>query len=147
AGTLGERLGWHYGFMAAAVGVGIGLCAYLLLQRKLLNEIGREPHRQGSGASPLALPAGTTGLGRKNAVGKLVVRLFTIRYAIPFYQKFGLLSLFAKQSVDRVVLGFEMPASWLLSVGTAAFLLFAPLVGGLLTRRAERGQPVGPITS
>ena len=147
AGTLGERLGWHYGFMAAAVGMAVGLGGYLLLQRRLLGEIGREPDRRGTGASPLALLASTTALERRNLLGMLVMSLFTIVYAIAFYQKFGLLSLFAKHSVDRVVLGFELPASWLLSVGTAAFLLFAPLVGGLLTRRAQRGQPVGPITS
>ena len=147
AGTLGERLGWHYGFMAAAAGMGLGLTGYLLLQQRLLGEIGREPDRTGTGASPIALLSATTALERKNLVGMLVMSLFTIVYAVAFYQKFGLLSLFVKQSVDRVVGGFEMPASWLLSVGTSAFLLFAPVVGGVLTRRAHRGRPVGPITS
>ncbi len=28
-GTLGERVGWHYGFAAAGVGMCIGLCIYL----------------------------------------------------------------------------------------------------------------------
>src|SRR4029077_1430945 len=28
-GTLGERVGWHYGFAAAGVGMLIGLCIYL----------------------------------------------------------------------------------------------------------------------
>lgn len=147
AGTLGERLGWHYGFMAAAVGMGVGIGSYLMLQQRLLGEIGREPDRRGAGASPLAMLAQTTTLERRNLIGMLVMSLFTIVYSVAFYQKFGLLSLFVKQSVDRVVLGFEIPASWLLSVGTTAFLIFAPLVGGHLTQRAQRGKPVGPITS
>jgi len=34
-GTLGQRLGWHYGFAAAGVGMVAGLCLYLLGQHTL----------------------------------------------------------------------------------------------------------------
>ena len=42
-GTLGETLGWHYGFGAAGVGMTIGLCVYLYAARTLPPESG-DPH-------------------------------------------------------------------------------------------------------
>src|SRR5262249_31312437 len=75
AGTLGERLGWHYGFMAAALGMAIGLGTYLLLQTKLLGDLGRQPDQRGSGASPLRLLAQTTHDERRRLAGMLVMSL------------------------------------------------------------------------
>jgi POT family proton-dependent oligopeptide transporter len=42
-GTLGEKVGWHYGFATAGVGMAIGLCTLLALQRT----IGRAGLREG----------------------------------------------------------------------------------------------------
>lgn len=148
AGTLGERLGWHYGFMAAALGMAIGLTAYLLLQARLLGDVGREPDRTSTGgASVLSMLAATTREERRRLAALVVMSLFTVVYSIAFYQKFGMLALFVKSSVDRTVGGFEVPASWFLSVSTVAFLLFAAPVGAWFARRARAGRPVDPPTS
>src|SRR5882724_1428628 len=40
-GTLGERVGWHWGFGAAAVGMLAGLALYVALRQRLLGDIGR----------------------------------------------------------------------------------------------------------
>jgi len=45
AGTLGEKVGWHYGFGAAAVGMLAGLFFYQLLRPRFLPEIGLPPKR------------------------------------------------------------------------------------------------------
>jgi POT family proton-dependent oligopeptide transporter len=42
-GYLGERVGWHYGFGAAGVGMVIGLITYKLRAPKTLGDIGLEP--------------------------------------------------------------------------------------------------------
>lgn len=42
-GFLGERVGWHYGFGAAGVGMVIGLITYRLRANKTLDPIGLEP--------------------------------------------------------------------------------------------------------
>ncbi|HET9449553.1 MAG TPA: peptide MFS transporter [Aggregicoccus sp.] len=39
-GYLGERLGWHYGFGAAAVGMFLGLVSFLTFSGKLLGKVG-----------------------------------------------------------------------------------------------------------
>lgn len=44
-GTLGEKIGWHYGFSAAALGMGAGL-ALVILGQKHLKGIGLPPNRE-----------------------------------------------------------------------------------------------------
>src|SRR3954468_14584625 len=43
-GTLGEKVGWHWGFGAAAVGMLLGLALYVTLRPRLLGDIGHAPH-------------------------------------------------------------------------------------------------------
>jgi POT family proton-dependent oligopeptide transporter len=45
AGTLGETVGWHWGFAAAGVGMALGL-AQLLLSQRQLGRAGLMPHQQ-----------------------------------------------------------------------------------------------------
>lgn len=44
-GTLGEVLGWHFGFSAAAIGMGAGLLLFMWGQRHLLG-VGMPPNKQ-----------------------------------------------------------------------------------------------------
>src|SRR2546429_631728 len=53
-GTLGERVGWHWGFGSAAVGMLAGLALYVALRQRLLGDIGRPP----AGPSHLAVRCG-----------------------------------------------------------------------------------------
>ena len=46
-GTLGETVGWHWGFGSAAVGMIAGLGMYLLLRSKYLDGIGDAPTERG----------------------------------------------------------------------------------------------------
>ena len=54
-GTLGERVGWHWGFGSAAVGMLAGLALYLSLRRRLLGDIGAPPRGRANLAVPSAL--------------------------------------------------------------------------------------------
>ncbi|MEZ6233018.1 MAG: oligopeptide:H+ symporter [Phycisphaerales bacterium] len=42
-GVLGETVGWHYGFGAAAIGMIMGLAAYMALRSKIMPGIGEPP--------------------------------------------------------------------------------------------------------
>ena len=46
-GTLGEKVGWHYGFGAAGVGMVLGLVMYLWGQKALLGDKGLKPAAAG----------------------------------------------------------------------------------------------------
>jgi POT family proton-dependent oligopeptide transporter len=54
-GTLGERVGWHWGFGSAAVGMLAGLALYVAFRRRLLGDIGRPPAGRRNLAVPCAL--------------------------------------------------------------------------------------------
>ena len=60
-GTLGERVGWHWGFGSAAVGMLAGLALYLACRRRLLGDIGRPPANRTSLAAPCAVGAVAVG--------------------------------------------------------------------------------------
>jgi POT family proton-dependent oligopeptide transporter len=54
-GTLGERVGWHWGFGSAAVGMLAGLALYTSLRARLLDDIGRPPAGRPDRSVPIAL--------------------------------------------------------------------------------------------
>ncbi|MBL8763152.1 MAG: peptide MFS transporter [Phycisphaerae bacterium] len=57
-GTLGERMGWHWGFGAAAVGMMLGLALYMLYRPMLLAGIGLASDAHLASIAPKLLPAG-----------------------------------------------------------------------------------------
>ena len=54
-GTLGERVGWHWGFGSAAIGMVAGLLLYVSMRERLLGEIGLAPRERSNVSVPLAL--------------------------------------------------------------------------------------------
>lgn len=57
-GTLGELVGWHWGFGAAAVGMLLGLAAYMILRPRLLGQVGAPPDDKKARIAPAFLPVG-----------------------------------------------------------------------------------------
>ncbi|MDX2148416.1 MAG: peptide MFS transporter [Planctomycetota bacterium] len=57
-GTLGERVGWHWGFGAAAVGMLLGLALYIAVRPKLLAGVGLPPSPERARIAPLLIPVG-----------------------------------------------------------------------------------------
>jgi len=56
-GTLGERVGWHWGFGSAAIGMLAGLALYVSLRARLLGEIGAAPLGRANLSVPVAFTA------------------------------------------------------------------------------------------
>lgn len=82
-GTLGEKVGWHWGFAAAGIGMVLGLIQYRLT-RHHLGEAGRYPSRSGDVAKDAAdRRKSLIILGVSIAVGALVVVGIALGF-IPF---------------------------------------------------------------
>jgi POT family proton-dependent oligopeptide transporter len=141
-GFLGERIGWHWGFGAAGVGMTIGMLAYLWKQQAWLGDLGREaPGR--SQAQDAQAQTQWSRLDRQawERIGVIVVQgLFTMCYAAAFYQKGGVLTLFTRDSLDRSVSGWEVPVTWLLAISTVTFLITTPLFARYWQYRARLGR-------
>jgi proton-dependent oligopeptide transporter, POT family len=134
-GYLGERVAWHWGFSAAGFGMTLGLIAYLLKQQAWLANLGVAPVREQRGT----LLRNLTPQERDRIKVILLQGLFTVVYAAAFYQKGGLLTLFARENLNRDVGGWEIPVTWLLTISTATFIVVTPIAARMWQVLAERG--------
>jgi POT family proton-dependent oligopeptide transporter len=169
AGTLGESVGWHWGFGSAAVGMILGILAYQRLHPRYLPGIGLAPARRtqpfagaavdgraGPGAT-LAAAASTvparprlTHADRQRiAVILILAFVGNIAFWTAFEQAGSSMNVFAAQSTDRTLWGLldaPFPASWFQAVNPAAVIVFAPLFAALWPMLARRGrEPSTPL--
>ena len=105
-GTLGERVGWHWGFAAAGIGMLLGLVIYIAGTRHLPPDTIRR--LRGAPDAPVTSESG--------AIAAIVLMLlpFTIVYAAAM-QAYNLLLVWAQDNMSRDVAGFEVPVTWLLT--------------------------------
>jgi POT family proton-dependent oligopeptide transporter len=142
AGALGERLGWHYGFMAAGVGMSLGLAVHLWKQQAWLADLGAAPV-----ARDPAVAAEPLSREERDRLAVLFVQsAFVVVYAVAFYQKGGLLNLYGREHTDRMLGGFEIPATWFLSINPIVFVLAVPVFDAVWRRLAARGVRVAAAT-
>jgi len=200
-GLLGERVAWHYGFGAAAIGMTVAVIRYLVGLRHFGDEGTAPPNP----ASPeerrrmlrrATVAAGIAGLlftvdalagtftvehllgllgltalvtpvlyyrhllrrpafdavQRRRIVGYLWVLGPSALFWMLFSQHGSSFSYFAREHIDREVLGFLVPASWFQSAHPLFLLLVAPLSAWLWMWLGPRvGAPVklagGLVTS
>jgi proton-dependent oligopeptide transporter, POT family len=134
-GWLGERLGWHYGFLAAALGMATGLAAYLARQTPWLGAIGEVPAAMASSAAERLSRV------QKNRIFVILVQgAFTTVYAAAFYQIGGLLNLYAHDRINRVLGGFEIPTTWFQTISILSFLVLTPILSRLWRKLDDRGR-------
>lgn len=138
SGTLGEKLGWHYGLTAAGVGMLIGMLVYLWKQQAYLGDIGRLPPNRDTSAGFRGDALDRQQRDRLWLV--LVTGLFAVVYAVAFYQKGGLIHLITREATDRMLWGFSIPATWFLTVSTGTFILLSPFAGALWQRLDAVGR-------
>jgi proton-dependent oligopeptide transporter, POT family len=199
-GTLGEKMGWHWGFASAGVGMCIGVAQFLSSQHKLGSAglpagsdrlIARDLIEvltvsfaaiplvylvmsawRGVGPWWTALP----GMGKLGVVALVIAALwamsrtragalderlsgeewqrilailimgfFVVFFWAGFEQAGGTMNLFADKQTDRMIFGWDMPATWFQSVNPLFVVLLGPLVSGLWAllyrRRIEPSAP------
>lgn len=123
-GTLGETVGWHWGFGAAGVGMLIGLGIYVAGQKYLPKEH-FEP--QGSGVSVEKPPK----LTRKDwpALVALLMLIPVLAIAIvPNNQIFNAYLIWGDQQFDLNFFGTQLPTTWLVTLDAIVSVSFLALV-------------------
>ena len=138
AGTLGEKVGWHWGFAAAGIGMLIGLATYLA---------GR-PHypldRIAQGAKPAPLTRPQWG----SIAGIVLLLAPKIFFFAAVQQAYGIMVIWADKSVDRTIGGWEMPVTWVLTADgilTIAGVILANWVWGRLALRGREPSDVHKV--
>src|SRR6266481_3869806 len=138
-GTLGERVGWHYGFGAAGVGMLIGLATYLAGSSYLPPD--PLPLRQ---ARPTADERPLDREERRAMIALLVLFIPTSLFWAAYEQQGNPIALWADDYTDRAInLLFwtaEIPTTWFQSFNPFMIFAFTPLVVALWARQAARGR-------
>jgi len=125
-GTLGEELGWHYGFAAAGIGMTTGLVIYLLSAPTLPPDAfaKREtPHRA---------------LGREEwlAIGAIMALMLPVSLYWGTYEQQGnTIALWADQHTDRHLFGAEIPVTWFQAFNPFMIFAFTPFIVALWRRQ------------
>jgi len=147
SGTLGEKVGFHYGFASAGVGMLIGLIIFMWGQNKFIKNVGNRPicavtddkNKNAKQIATLPLVARNdkkiycesplTKTEKQRIAVIFIMMFFTIFFWASFEQAGSSLTLFAERSTDRMIpfLNWEFPASYFQSVNPLLIILFAPL--------------------
>lgn len=145
-GTLGQKVGWHWGFGAAGIGMLIGLVVYHFGRHHLPQEI--QIRGTGTYALKHEAHAQLTKEDYKRVFALGFVCMLTIMFWGVYEQQGNTLQLWADEKVNWTVFGWEMPSSWFQSFNPLIIFVFAPFLDRYWdwkARRNREGTSVGKM--
>jgi proton-dependent oligopeptide transporter, POT family len=141
-GYIGEVYGWHYGFGLAGIGMLLGQVVYIWGQ-KHLTEVGNfipTPKLQGiKTKTPL------TKIEKDRVIVLLISFLIVIVFWAAYEQAGGLMNIYTNEKIDRVFLGWEIPASLFQSVPAIFVVLFGTAVATFWLKRQKKGKETSSL--
>jgi POT family proton-dependent oligopeptide transporter len=144
AGTLGEEIGWHYGFGAAGIGMTIGLLVYLYAAPMLPHDERERVVTSGAERRPLSR------MEWRSIAALIVLLAPTSLFWATYEQQGNTIPLWADDYTDRtihlLVWHGEIPVTWFQAFNPFMILAFTPFVLALWTRQAARGTEPSTIT-
>jgi proton-dependent oligopeptide transporter, POT family len=139
-GTLGETVGWHYGFAAAGIGMLTGLAIYLYAS----------PMLPPDHITPLGDPTPLTRDERRTLVALAVLFVPTTLFWATYEQQGNTIALWADTYTDRTIdllgLSAEIPTTSFQAFNPFMIFAFTPLVVALWAWQARRGTEPGTLT-
>ena len=130
SGTLGERVGWHWGFGAAGVGMLIGLATYLAGRGHLAPDV----IAQGAKPEPMT-PRQWQSVG-----GLILLYIPKLFFFAAVQQAYGMMVVWADTAVDRKVAGFEIPVTWALTADGILTIVGIFVANRIWAKLAEKGR-------
>lgn len=155
-GTLAENYDYNVGFLAAGVGLLIGLAFYLLTQQRLLGDAGKRQAPPRSRPMPSLEQVRSlrkkqddtttdthrplTRVERDRTWVIVIVTCFAVFFFASFEQAGSSLNIFTDQFVDRSIGSFTIPAAWFQSINPIFIVLLAPLFSMLWQWLGSKGK-------
>ena len=143
-GTLGEELGWHYGFTAAGIGMTIALAIYLYAMPELPPDELHKGMAAGIDKKPLDRNE------RRGILALIALFLPTTLFWATYEQQGNTIVLWADDHTNRTInLLFwhgEIPVTWFQAFNPFLIFAFTPLVIALWTWQAKRGSEPSTVT-
>ena len=134
AGTLGEEVGWHYGFGAAGVGMLIALATYIWGWKTLPAE--------GLRARGEKAPRQPLNQREWRSVGALLLLIIPLTLWWACYEQQGnIIALFADANTDRRLIpgliDWQIPVTWFQAFNPFMIFAFTPFLLSFWTRQAR----------
>ena len=139
-GTLGEKIGFHWGFGAAGVGMVIGLLVYLRGQKHLAPDLIMQAGGAKRQSTEPMSPDDWLKIGAIFAMMALSIVFWSV-----YEQQGNTMALWADANTDRMIFGWEMPASWFQSFNPLMIFLLVPLVNLFWGRQGRSGREPSSI--
>jgi POT family proton-dependent oligopeptide transporter len=133
-GTLGEELGWHYGFAAAGVGMTSGLIIYLLATATLPKD----------SFAKREMAPGPIGRESWLSIGAIMALMLPVSLFWATYEQQGnTIVLWASQYTDRHLFGTEIPVTWFQAFNPFMIFAFTPFIVALWRWQGAREPSTG----
>lgn len=121
-GTLGEKIGWDWGFGAAGVGMLIGLTIYLAGQRYLPPEQSRPPRNGNTPRAPMHRDDWI-------ALGIVILLIPVLAVALlPNQEIFDAYLLWGDRNFELNFFGEQLPTTWLITLDAIVSVSFLAIV-------------------
>lgn len=144
-GDTGNPADYMYGFLAAGIGMIIGLAIFILYKKRYIVT----PEGETVGSTPShAIKCKENSEGPLTSIEKqriaviFILSFFSVFFFIAFEQSGISLTILAEQHVDRVITSlnnFQYSASWFQTINPLAILILAPLFASLWPRLRKKG--------
>ncbi len=138
-GYVGERYGWHYGFGLAAIGMALGLIQYLAGQ-KYLKYVGNNTNKSIDPEEKAAMKRPLTKVERDRMVVLFISFILVIIFWGAFEQAGGLMNIYASEKTNRILFGWEVPASWFQSLNAMFIIIFGTTIAAFWAKRKLKGK-------
>jgi POT family proton-dependent oligopeptide transporter len=139
-GTLGQKVGWHYGFGAAGVGMLIGLVVYLWGQKHLAPDNLMKKGASGVKDEPLSSD------DWKKVWALVLLCTLNIVFWGVYEQQGNTMQLWADKNTDWNFFGWEMPSTWFQSMNPAMIFAFAPLLNIFWAKQAAKNKEPSSVS-
>ena len=143
-GFVGEVYGWHYGFGLAGICMILGLVQFILGQKHLegvgdfLGTSKNEQERE-------ILKTPLTKIEKDRIIVLILSFLMVITFFGAFEQAGGLMNIYAKQKTDRILMGWEVPASWFQSLNAFFIITLGTLTATYWANRKLKGREASSL--
>jgi proton-dependent oligopeptide transporter, POT family len=143
-GTLGEEVGYHWGFFAAGVGMAVGQVIYLFALRTL------PPDRVARLKTKTEEKKKLTKQDWKAVIALILLCIPTTFFWATYEQQGNTLNLWAQNFTNRAlipgVIDWQIPVTWFQAFNPFMIAAFTPLVVGLWSWQSKRGKEPSVVT-
>ncbi|WP_439152607.1 peptide MFS transporter [Winogradskyella sp.] len=138
-GYVGEVHGWHYGFGLAGIGMAAGLIQYVVGQ-KYLKTVGNFTGDSENEEEKAAMKRPLTKVEKDRVVVLFISFLLVIVFWGAFEQAGGLMNIYAMDNTNRMLMGWEVPASWFQSLNAMFIIFLGTSVAAYWASRKLKGK-------